>query len=304
MRVSSSDGVIVAVHELAGEDDAGRPELLVAHATGFHGRAYLPMAAHLSDRYHVVGLDMRGHGDTPLPPDWTVDWQGYGDDALAVGDAPAAAAPGRPLVGFGHSMGGAALLLAASRRPELFSGLVLYEPIVFPPDPDRADGPSPLIVGARRRRATFPSIEAAIANYASKPPLGAFDPDALDAYVRYGFAANGDGVRLKCAPEHEAQTFEQSTSNGLWELLATIETPTVVISGRVEADQPSRASGGRRAAARRPVPGGSRSRPLRPVHRTGPGRRPGGRPAPDRSRPDGGRTDDHHPDVSGGSPMR
>ena len=252
MRVSSSDGVIVAVHELAGADDAGRPELLVAHATGFHGRAYLPMAAHLSDRYHVVGLDMRGHGDTPLPPDWTVDWQGYGDDALAVGDALAAAAPGRPLVGFGHSMGGAALLLAASRRPELFSGLVLYEPIVFPPDPDRADGPSPLIAGARRRRATFPSIEAAIANYASKPPLGAFDPDALDAYVRYGFAANGDGVRLKCSPEHEAQTFEQSTSNGLWELLATIETPTVVISGRVEADQPSRGA----AAAAEQLPGG------------------------------------------------
>lgn len=213
---------------------------MVAHATGFHGRAYLPMAAHVADRYRVFGVDLRGHGDTPLPPDWTVDWHGYGDDALAVADRVAGQTPGRPLIGFGHSMGGAALLLAASRRPDRFGLLVLYEPIVFPPDPDRADRPSPLIAGARRRRATFPSVEAAIANYASKPPLGAFDPAALDAYVRYGFTANGDGVRLKCAPEHEARTFEQSMTSGLWDLLPAIETPTVVISGRVEEDQASR----------------------------------------------------------------
>ncbi len=55
----------------------------------------------------------------------------------------------------------------------------------------------------------FDSFEAAIANYASKPPLAAFDPDALDAYVRHGFRADGDHVRLKCEPEHEARTFEQ-----------------------------------------------------------------------------------------------
>ncbi len=246
LRVPSSDEVSVAVHELTDADDAARPTLLVAHATGFHGRAYLPMAAHLADRYRILGLDLRGHGDTLLPADWTVDWHGYGDDALAVADRLAGDPAAASLIGFGHSMGGAALLLAAHRRPDRFEQLVLYEPIVFPPDPDRADRPSPLIAGARRRRATFPSIDAAITNYRSKPPLGAFDPAALDAYVRYGFTANGDGVRLKCSPEHEARTFEQSLTSGLWDLLPSIETPTVVISGRVEEDQ---ASHGARPAA-------------------------------------------------------
>ena len=47
-----------------------------------------------------------------------------------------------------------------------------------------------------------------------------------------GSPPNGDGVRLKCEPEHEAQTFEQSGDNGTWERLPTVEVPTVVIAGR------------------------------------------------------------------------
>ena len=72
-------------------DAAGQPTLLVAHATGFHGRAYLPMAAHLADRYHVVATRLPRPRRHARPPDWPVDWNGYGDDAQAVGDDLAAA---------------------------------------------------------------------------------------------------------------------------------------------------------------------------------------------------------------------
>src|SRR5262245_41716114 len=171
MQVPSTDGVSVVVHELAGRPDA--PVLLVAHATGFHGRAYLPMAEHLAPRLHTFGVDLRGHGDTSPPPGWEVDWHGYGDDTTAV-----AQALGDGLVGFGHSMGGATLVMAAHAHPGLFRALVLFEPIVPPPqmttgDPAHVSSPA---VGARRRREVFPSIDAAVANYASKPPLDAFDP--------------------------------------------------------------------------------------------------------------------------------
>ena len=130
--------------------------------------------------------------------------------------------------------------MAAARHPGLFRLLVLFEPIVVPPDrPHAPDGPNALIDGARRRRATFPSIEDAIANYASKPPLDAFDPAALDAYVRYGFKPDPEGVRLKCDPEIEAGTFEQGGPHGTWDLLEGIETPVVVVAGRVEPMGPS-----------------------------------------------------------------
>ena len=224
VRVKSSDQVSVAVHEFGG---TGRP-LLLSHATGFHGYCYLPIADHLADRFRSYALDYRGHGSTPRPDDWQVDWNRYGDDALA---AARAIAPDGGLVAFGHSMGGAALLMAAHRDPGLFGLIVAFEPIVFPPDLARSrDQPSPLVEGARRRRESFESFEAAIDSYGSKPPMQSFDPDVLRLYVGHGFRPAPEGVRLTCAPEHEARTFEASASHDTWENLPEIETRVVVVA--------------------------------------------------------------------------
>ncbi len=234
--ITSTDGVEVVLHELAGASGPQHPIVFLAHATGFHGRTYQAIADALAPRFHSLAPDFRGHGDTPAPPDWDVHWQGYGEDALAVARALHTLPGGQQgLVGFGHSKGGAALLMAARRAPELFRQLVLFEPIVFPaatPDDDRPQ--SELPAGARRRRAVFPSIEAAKANYASKPPLNAFEPEVLDAYVRYGFRPDPEGVRLKCDPEHEARTFENGGLHDTWDHLPDIETPTLVIAGAIE----------------------------------------------------------------------
>ena len=140
----------VAVHELSSGGAA--PPLLISHATGFCGHAYAPLAAALGDRFRSLAIDHRGHGATMPPPGWEVgegvDWRRFGDDTLAV--ARAIDAPGR-LVGFGHSMGGSSLLMAAHRDPSLFARLVLFEPIARPP----ADQP----VDARR-----------VADRARRPP--------------------------------------------------------------------------------------------------------------------------------------
>ena len=238
--VASTDGVHLAVHDLGG---AGRP-LLVSHATGFHGRCYLSMAGALAGRFHSIGFDYRGHGDTPRP-DGPVVWERYGDDAVAMGRAMRDAF-GAPVPAFGHSMGGACLLMAAHREPGLFSRIVVFEPIVFPPAGIRPQGDeSPLAAGARRRRATFPGYDAAIANFAAKPPLMGFTPEALDAYVRYGFAEGDDGqVHLKCRPETEAETFEGGGGHDTWNVLPEIDTPVLVVAGVVQPMQPSSIAAG------------------------------------------------------------
>lgn len=240
MTVSSSNGVEVAVHDLGGSG----PALLISHATGFHGHCYDPLAHLLADRFHSVAFDYRGHGDTPRP-DGPVDWQGYGDDAEAMALWLVARQGGSPIDAFGHSMGGACLLMAAHRRPELFRRLVVFEPIVFPPGgirPEDQDGDpeeSPMVRGARRRRSTFPSFEAAIENYSAKPPLNCFTPDALRAYVEYGFAPDHEGVHLKCLPDTEAETFATGALHTTWDVLPEIHTEVLVLAGRVEPMQPS-----------------------------------------------------------------
>ena len=90
--------------------------------------------------------------------------------------------------GVGHSMGGTALVMAELARPGTFRGLVLFEPILFPPDVNRPEGPSPMIEAARRRRAVFASRDEAYENFAGKPPLDALTPEVLRAYVDHGFA--------------------------------------------------------------------------------------------------------------------
>ena len=237
MRVASSDHVSVAVHEFGG---TGRP-LLLSHATGFHGYCYLPIADELSDDFTSFALDYRGHGDTARPDDWQVDWDRYGDDALA---AARAIAPDGGLVAFGHSMGGAGLLMAAHREPGLFDVIVAFEPIVFPPreiDPHEGTENNGTLLsrGARKRRASFDSFQEAIANYSSKPPMMAFDPDVLRLYVAHGFRAAPEGVRLKCDPEHEARTFDTGGTHATWAVLPEIETRVVVVAGKVDEFGPA-----------------------------------------------------------------
>jgi pimeloyl-ACP methyl ester carboxylesterase len=238
-RVTSSDGVAVALHELAGH--AGLPPLLISHATGFHGHAYAPLARALGDRFHCFALDHRGHGHTDAPPSWrdgtAVDWAAYGDDAAAAADA---VAPGGGLTGFGHSMGAATLLMAAARDRRRFSKLVLFEPIAGPFDRPFDPDTVPLVVGARRRRRRFASFDEAYANFAAKPPMALMTADSLRQYVDHGFRPTPQGdVELRCSPETEAATFAASRHNGVWAMLPDIDVATTVVTGAVEEDEPS-----------------------------------------------------------------
>jgi pimeloyl-ACP methyl ester carboxylesterase len=202
VRIESTDGVAIALHDLGGSG----PPLLVAHATGFLAAPYRMLAEGLTGEFHVFGVDFRAHGDSTSTTTGELTWKGMGDDVLAVVDHI-----GAPITGFGHSMGGAALLVAERARPGTVRSAFLYEPIIPPSPLPAAFGAqeNPMAASARKRRATFPSRAEALARYAGRPPLGMLRADALAAYVEEGFADQPDGtVTLKCTPEDEAATFE------------------------------------------------------------------------------------------------
>ena len=225
LDVRSGDGVNLNLRMMGGSG----PDLLVCHATGFHGMAYRPLAQCLKERFRVWALDFRGHGASGAAPDGDYAWSGMGVDVAAC----AAAIGGDRLYGFGHSMGGAALLLAERSAPGLFAGLFLYEPIVLPRGFFDAADANPLAAGARNRREVFSSRAEALARYSSRSPLGVMRADALAAYVEGGFVDLPDGrVRLACSAETEARTFE--ASGGLpTEEAAGISVPATVAAGTV-----------------------------------------------------------------------
>ena len=180
-RATTADGIGIAYYDLGGSG----PLLLLAHATGFCGAVLAPMAGHLTDRFRCIGFDMRGHGASDRPPGDDFDWHGFAADILGVVDHLGLERPS----GFGHSCGGAALLLAEEARPGTFGGLYCFEPIVFPSDTPLSptvDG-NPLAAGALRRRESFGSREEALANFSCKAPFDQLHPEALAAYVDNGF---------------------------------------------------------------------------------------------------------------------
>jgi len=236
--VSSTDNVQLSAYKYVVDSSASATSILFSHANGFHGRCFDPVIETLVADYGCVSFDLRGHGDSAVSSDWPVAWQGYGDDALAMAKSIA-----KPTIAVGHSMGGAALVMAALVEPKLFRALILYEPIIFPPAireiASKNSGPSPLVEGARRRRKTFATRADAYANYASKPPMNAFDPRALHAFVDYGFRDLSDHIELKCAPEHEARNFEMGAIHETWDQLKDLQVPTWVVSGAQQPGQPS-----------------------------------------------------------------
>lgn len=229
--VASTGGVQVALHELGGAVDA--PLLLLAHANGFHGRVFAPLVAEgLGSSYRCVALDFRGHGDSKVPPGLRYDWDGFGDDLTSVLDD---LAPPGPVFGVGHSMGGAALLMAELARPGSFRSLYLYEPIVPPPTPttDGLLAENGMAAAAERRREVFDSFLAAMENYASKAPLDELRSDALRAYVEHGFASQPNGtVRIKCSGATEAQIYRMAASHDTFDRLGSVEIPVTIAMGR------------------------------------------------------------------------
>ncbi|MEZ5377575.1 MAG: alpha/beta hydrolase [Acidimicrobiales bacterium] len=226
--VDSTDGVRVAYHDFGGSG----PLLLLSHATGFCAGVWQPMAENLTDHFRCVGIDYRGHGYTITPAETTMAWTGMANDLLSVVDALVG---DEPVFVAGHSMGGAALVLADRLRPGTVAKAWGFEPILYdaammatvnPEDPSR------MTQAAQRRRASFESREAVYERYAAKPPLNMLDPRALRAYVDYGFrdltsddpdhAECPGGVTLRCTPAREAETFANARS-GAFEALADIE---------------------------------------------------------------------------------
>ena len=200
------------------------PEVLFVHATGFCKELWRPVASALEvlrPTARSLAVDLRGHGDSPrqAPP---YRWDLMADDVIyTMGDRTGA-------VGVGHSCGGAIVARAAAIAPDLFTSVILIEPIIFPPPFERAN--IPLARAAQRRRNRFESRDAAYERFASGP-LATWQPEALAAYVDFGFIDDGDGVAIKCAPAVEADVFREGGNHDTWDRVSDISVPVTIVAG-------------------------------------------------------------------------
>jgi pimeloyl-ACP methyl ester carboxylesterase len=222
--------------------DPARPiDVVFLHANGFNALTYRSALSPLADRLRILCVDQQGHGRSArrTPIETRTSWGDLIDDLVALIDRLG----GGPFVLSGHSMGGAASLQAAARRPGRVKALALFDPVIMARETvaailagqGPAMGETPLAAGARRRRAVFPSREAAVENYRGRGAFKTWPEAALVDYVHDGFHDRPDGtVELACAPEWEASNFSSHALDP-WPAMARITMPITVLRAEVES---------------------------------------------------------------------
>ncbi len=231
------DGVSIAALDWGGE---GEP-LLLLHPNGFCAGFFDPLARRLRDRFRPIGVDLRGHGATDAREDR--DWYRY--DYMAADVAAVLDALGvDEFVALGESLGGGVAVFADRLCAPRLRRVMLCEAIAFDVFVDATEAAEVDAGGhrnfmaeiARKRRPVWADRATVRASYGGRPPLDVLAPEALDAYVRWGFVDRPDGqVELACPPEVEATIFEIAAhdygARGAWNHLADLSASAVVLCG-------------------------------------------------------------------------
>lgn len=201
----TSFGLRLCVHEWG--DPEGEP-LLMYHGMYDHARGFDLIAPLLSERYRVVSLDARGHGDS----DWAEAYSWPAD----VGDIVNTMRwIGEPCHLLGHSKGGGQMIDAAISEPELARAVVNLDG--FGPSPDDELRPRPRASEAEttperfaefldRRRTlaadrtwrAYPTFDALVERRQTQNPT--LSTEWLRYFLHHGARESEDGWRWKADP--------------------------------------------------------------------------------------------------------
>jgi pimeloyl-ACP methyl ester carboxylesterase len=126
-------------------------------------------------------------------------------------------------------------MVAAIRRPDLFTRLVLVDPVFLAPEmlalaaahPDQAFE-IPLVKITRKRRTHWPSREDAFTHFRKKEVFGRFSDAALRDYVEHALVENEHGVHLRFSREWEARFYGMPPLD-VWDLVPRISHPTLAV---------------------------------------------------------------------------
>ena len=218
--------------------DPGAPAVLLAHATGFHGRIWDQTIAALPEGYRAIAVELRGHGRSPYTKP-IPSWKALGLDLRDLVQGLDL----RDLIGVGHSMGGYCMTRTAYHLPERFRRVILVDPVLSRPhvyEHNRyADLAGPHEHPIAGRRGHFASWQAMRDYFKDRHPYSLWRPAVLDDYCRYGLlpAADGDGCELACAPLVEASVYYEQRHSNIYYLIRQMETPVTVLRAQVRTPE-------------------------------------------------------------------
>ena len=181
------------------------PLLLMTHGIGLCAQVWNPLAQDLARDYHVLSLDLRGHGDTDKPGEYTFDQMAK--DLVGLVQA---LNPAQPPYAVGHSAGGMTIIIANSMVPGIIGPTVLVDTRVGPAlevyDPAEREE---RMNRTRNKRAVWESREVMYDAYRNRRVFSTWTDSAVRDYIYGGTRLLADGrAELKCPTDVEAIYYE------------------------------------------------------------------------------------------------
>jgi pimeloyl-ACP methyl ester carboxylesterase len=226
-RLQTVDALGLHLSVLEWGDPAAQP-LVLTHGMWDHARSFAAFAPLLAQRFRVIAIDARGHGDSSWADSYT--WMTDVLDVVTV-----LCWIGRPVFLVGHSKGGGQATDAARILPDAVIKLVNIDGFGPPELPD-GDKPIPArcaeFLDLRRRlRDTwrpYPDVEALVERRRHQNPR--LSREWLRYFTFHGARQDADGWRWKSDP-HMAHGFGPWRPDWIGASYAALRMPMLAIIG-------------------------------------------------------------------------
>jgi pimeloyl-ACP methyl ester carboxylesterase len=163
----------------------GKQPILLIHGGSAHAHWWDFVGPALTDRFHVLALDQRGHGDSPWTDEWGYGTRHYVADLAAIISEWGFGAP----VLVGHSMGGHNVKVYAGMHSETLRAVVAIDsPATYP-----AYAVKMLRETAEREGRRFDSLAEACANFRTMPSQSVARPEVMRNVAVHSFRETPEG---------------------------------------------------------------------------------------------------------------
>jgi pimeloyl-ACP methyl ester carboxylesterase len=217
-RFATVDGLRIHYLDWARPGEEGKPPLILLHGIGKLARSFEPIAPRFCERYRVIAMDLRGHGDSAWHPqaaylveDYVKDLEGLVAQ-LGLAD----------IVLWGNSTGGRVAQVFAGMHPELTQAVIVEDV-----GPER-----PKEISARRgermarEQQGWANVDELLAQ--SKKDYPRIPEPTLRLIATHNSKPRGDGrIVLKRDPDIE----KGFVPTEIWRFVRAIRAPIIYILG-------------------------------------------------------------------------
>jgi esterase len=197
---------------------SGKQPFILLHGIARVARTFDPIVTHFNSRYHVLAVDLRGHGDSDWDPQGAYLVEDYVRDVGALVQQLHL----RHILLWGNSTGGRVAQVLAGKHPEQVAGVIAEDV-----GPERPPEVSNRRADRIAREATgWTSADELFAQLKTENPRT--DERVLRAEVQYGSKLRDDGrIVLKRDP----RIAEGFIPTDLWHFVRQIRAPILYVLG-------------------------------------------------------------------------